>query len=264
MTNKYIKTPLVSIVTPYYRSLSTIISTIDSVRAQEVGDWEMLIVDDNSEDNIEALIIERYPTDHRIKYLKNCNKKGAAGARNTGIQAATGKYIAFLDSDDLWAPEKLTNQVKFMKENNLVFSFGNYFSFKSLKADGKPSVAGSFIAPSKLTFDDLCKTCSIGCLTVMIDKERAPVLEMPYMPKEDYAYWLLLTKSRLDAFNYGGQDSYYRLANNSLSSNKFKELYRQFVVLRKVADLSLLKTFSCLSTYVLNGLRKHKTYRAEN
>lgn len=254
--------PLISIITPYYQAKSTIEFTISSVQQQTYRNWELIVVNDDLDEHVQELIAQNYSKDGRIKYLKNCNKKGAAGARNTGIEAASGKYIAFLDSDDLWSPDKLARQLKFMMENDVAFSYGNYFSFKSLASSGKPITTGNFTAPSILSFEELCKTCSIGCLTVMIDKEKAPLLEMPYTPKEDYACWLLLTKGGLKAYNYGGHDSYYRIGQHSLSANKFKELCRQFVVVRRVAGLSMWRTFGCLAAYVLNGLRKHKSYRA--
>lgn len=256
--------PEVTIITPYFKSGSTICHTINSVLAQTFHNWEMLIIDDHSNDDIEQRLEQLTASDSRIKLLKNTEPKGAAGARNTGINEAKGQYLAFLDSDDIWMPEKLAEQLAYMKEKNVDFSFGNYLSFQNVNQNGEPIVIGTFDAPEKVTFEDLCKTCSIGCLTVMLDRHRMSDLRLPYIFKEDYGFWLSLTKTGIVAKNYGGNHAYYRVNTSSLSSNKFKEIMRQYKVLRSVAELSISRTLFSLAYYIYFGLKKHKSYRSSN
>lgn len=258
------KQPTVSVITPYYMAKNTIRQTISSVQKQSFIDWEMIIVDDNSNDDIDSFLRDILHQDSRIKLIRNINQKGAAGARNTGITHASGRYIAFLDSDDIWSPEKLDSQINFMKITNCSFSYGNYFSFSDVDEDGNPLKTGLFKAPNQLTFKELCKTCSIGCLTVMLDRKSLSDIKLPYSDKEDYALWLNLTKIGITAENYGGTHAYYRVRSNSLSSNKFREILRQYRVVRNVAGLSRVKSFVALLHYVYFGLKKHKNYRSSN
>lgn len=258
------ETPLISVITPYYKAIDTILQTIESVRNQTFQDWEMIIVDDHSGDDIESILSEVLKADARIQLIVNTEAKGVSGARNTGLVNAIGRYVAFLDSDDLWTAEKLEKQVLFMQQNDVAFSYGNYMSFSNVDAHGIPKTTGSFYAPPKLTFRELSKTCSIGCLTVMLDTAKFQALSFPYSPKEDYALWLQLTKHKLVAHNYGGTDAYYRISNSSYSSNKFKEVVRQYQVIRRIGGLSILQSIYAISSYVYNGLKKHKNYRSSN
>lgn len=256
--------PIVSIITPYFKAQGTIKETILSVQNQTFTDWELIIIDDNSEDNVELYLADLLGKDNRIRVIKNSERKGAAGARNSGIENAVGQYIAFLDSDDLWGRDKLSAQLSFMQSNNCSFSYGDYYSFSKTDESGLPEVIGSFSAPNQLTFSELCNTCSIGCLTVMLDRSKLQDVYLPYTDKEDYALWLKLTKQDIIAYNYGGCDAYYRVGKNSLSSNKFKEVVRQYRVVRKVAGLSRVKAVWALLNYVYFGLKKHKNYRSSN
>lgn len=262
MNNLGKSVPLVSIITPYFRAHETLISTIKSVQHQTFDNWELLIIDDHSNDSLLELTEDIVKQDSRIKIHTNTEQKGAAGARNSGLQRAQGRFIAFLDSDDLWASEKLEKQLKFMQTNDAAFSYGDYYSFKSQNDDDNPIISGHFYAPDEVGFNELCRTCSIGCLTVMLDKSQLPDFKMPLTPKEDYSLWLTLTKEGVIAKHYGGMHAYYRVGQKSLSGNKWRELKRQFIVLRTVAGLPFFKSLWCLSQYIVNGLQKHKKYRA--
>lgn len=156
---------LVSIVTPVYNAERFINETIDSVMAQTYDNWELILVDDCSSDNSAAIIDEYVKKDSRVKYIKNKENSGAAVSRNAGIEMAKGQYVAFVDSDDVWKPEKLEKQLAFMKKNNYAFTFTAY---RYVLEDGTVTdkIANTV---EKINYDGLLKNTVIGCSTVVID-----------------------------------------------------------------------------------------------
>ena len=159
--------PLVSIITPLYNSEKYIAETIEFVLAQTYSNWEMIIVDDCSKDN-GVEIVEKYrEKDKRIKLYQNEINKGVSYTRNRAIDIAQGKYIAFLDSDDLWKKEKLEKQINFMEQNNIVLS---YTAYEKINEDG--SKRGEIRVPEKLDYKELLKNCLIGFLTAIYRKEE--------------------------------------------------------------------------------------------
>lgn len=253
------KTGLVSIIMPAYNSQKTILESISSVLAQSYQEWELIICDDASQDNTKHRVAcylqeQNVP---RVKLIDNHNPKGAAGARNSAIEAAKGQYIAFLDADDLWLSDKLLKQVSFMKKSKCAFSYGDYLIFD--KNTELPS--GEFITPNSIDFPRLCKTCDIGCLTVMLDRHQIDDVMMEYIEKEDYATWVRILKNNaLIAEKYSGILALYRLSQSSLSANKKKEIKKQYNVLRKVAKLSVVKSVISVTFYILKGIQKHYVY----
>lgn len=242
---------LVSIVMPAYNAEGAIKSSINSVLAQTVKNFELLVCDDSSSDATVEIV--KSFQDPRVKLITNSFNKGVAGARNSCLSESKGQYIAFLDSDDLWDPTKLETQLSFMQSQKVGFSYGSYFIF-----DDDLNVNGHFIPREKVSFSDICKTCDIGCLTVMIDRSMIPELSIINIAKEDYATWLTILKQhKLYAYKYPGSLAFYRKSEGSLSSNKFVELGRQFNVLRNVANLSFIEASFNLSYYIVNGLAKH-------
>ncbi|MBB1315937.1 glycosyltransferase family 2 protein, partial [Aliivibrio sp. SR45-2] len=155
---------LVSIVMPAYNAEKTIQESINSVITQTYKEWELLVVDDGSTDNTRGLV-ESYKC-LNIKLLRNLYGKGAAGARKTAIEHANGRYIAFLDSDDIWQITKLKTQLEFMNTNAVSFVYSDYSTFQ----DKISNVKSVVLVPTKLSYNDLIKNCMIGCLTVMLDK----------------------------------------------------------------------------------------------
>ncbi|MCD9493506.1 glycosyltransferase family 2 protein [Photobacterium carnosum] len=247
---------IVSIVTPLYNSEKYIEETIKSVIQQSYMDWELIIIDDNSNDNSVEIVEKYIKDDDRITLIKLSQNSGAAIARNTGINKSKGKYLCFLDADDIWSKEKLEVQIDFMSKYNLAFSYGDY---KIIDDNG--NYQGQFIAKESITFSDLCITCDIGCLSVMIDTKKIKEIVMPIIPKEDYAMWLSILKdNNIMAYKYKGVYCSYRVLKNSLSSNKYKEIFKQYNVLLKIADLSRLKSFYCILLYIFYGLKKHFIY----
>ena len=157
---------LVSIVMPSYNTERFIKETIESVLAQSYSAWELIIVDDCSTDDTDD-VVNQYLADERIRYIKNDTNSGAAVSRNRALREAKGKWIAFLDSDDLWEPDKLQKQISFMEENGHYFSYTNYIEIDEESRPNGKSVTG----PKRITKHGIYNYCWMGCLTVMYDSE---------------------------------------------------------------------------------------------
>ena len=183
--------PLVSIITPVYNAERFLSETIKSVKEQTYKNWELLLVDDCSKDNSAKIIKEFNRTDDRIKYIKLEKNSGASISRNTGIKNAKGRFIAFVDSDDLWEPEKLEIQISYMLEKNLGFTFTSY---RYMKENGvKTNKVAK--APFKINYNGLLKNTIIGCSTVVIDREIIGEFEMPLVKRgQDTATWYKFKK----------------------------------------------------------------------
>ncbi|MCS2154919.1 glycosyltransferase [Scandinavium goeteborgense] len=246
------KHKLVSIIMPAYNAGNTITESIKSVLSQTYPIWELLICDDNSQDNtvLQVLTFD----DSRVKVFPNEYDKGAAGARNTALKYAAGRYIAFLDSDDLWVDNKLELQLRVMRANNIAFVYGNYLTI----SNGVKT--GVLIAPKEVTYRSLLKKCDIGCLTVMLDRTLLEDFHFPSYYKEDYYLWLqILQSNKIVAKNCGDICSLYRLSSSSLSSNKTREIYRQWKVLTHFVSNPAYRTYYILC-YIWHGLKKHVIY----
>jgi teichuronic acid biosynthesis glycosyltransferase TuaG len=246
-------TPLVSIITPSYNNSKFINKTIESVINQTYSNWEMIIVDDCSTDNSIQVIQKYLIKDERITLLVNKNNIGAAETRNKALRIAKGKYIAFLDSDDLWLPQKLEKQLNFMLENNIAFSFSNY---EVIKSSGE-SINKVIRVPQKLSYNQyLCNTI-IGCLTVIVDKSKTGYFEMPNIKSShDMALWLLLMKRGYFAFGYNECLAKYRLVGTSNTAKKYKAAADVWRVYRKIEKLSLLKSAFCFVSYSFMAVKK--------
>ncbi|PFA05077.1 glycosyltransferase family 2 protein [Bacillus cereus] len=246
--------PLVSIVTPSYNANSFIEKTIQSVQSQTYKNWEMIIIDDVSKDNTCELIKEESKKDNRIRLIELKENSGAAIARNTGINNARGKYVAFLDSDDLWLPEKLEKQLAFMQNNDIAFSFTGY---QIMNQDGTLTDKVVHV-PGKINYNGLLKNTIIGCLTVMLDIEKLGKIQMPNIrTRQDTATWLKILRQGHYAYGLDEVLSKYRKVENSISSNKFKMAKMNWKLYREIEGLSILKSAWCFGNYALNGVVKH-------
>lgn len=177
---------LVSIITPTWKCANFIAETMTCIKAQSYTNWELLIQDDCSTDGTDK-VVEPYLSDPRIKYECNQKNSGAAVTRNNALRRAKGRWIAFLDSDDLWEPEKLEKQLKFMIENNYKFS---YTSYQEIDNDSKET--GVVIrGPKHVSKFGMYAFCWLGCLTVMYDREAVGLIQIEDIKKNnDYAMWL--------------------------------------------------------------------------
>lgn len=242
---------LVSIIMPAYNSAGFIGQSIESVLHQKYPHWELLVVDDQSTDGTGA-IVESYD-DCRIRYIYQTKNSGVASARNAGINAANGRYIAFLDSDDLWLPDKLVRQLFYMRENNYHFTYTEYRCFVDI-----PTNVGHLIRTRDFVdYRTLLKGNDIGCLTVMLDRLYYEHIEMPAIHHEDYITWLNLLKKGGRAHALHEDLARYRKRPTSLTSNKWKSLQWTWAVYRKSQSLSLLQSIYYFAIYAFRGLKKH-------
>lgn len=244
---------LISIIVPVYNSEKFIGDTIKTVEQQTYKNWELILVNDCSTDNSTSIIEEQVKKDNRIKLINLQENSGAAIARNNGIEEAKGKYIAFLDSDDLWKKEKLEKQIKFMKENNCDFSFTGYeFANENGKGNGK-----IVEVPFKINYKQALKNTTISTITVMIDVESLgkKLIEMPNIRRgQDTATWWKILKKGKIAYGLNENLSTYRRTSNTLSSNKIKALKRTWNLYRRVEKLNVFYSFYNFCWYVFHAI----------
>ncbi len=234
---------MVSIVVPVYHAQRFIEETMDSVLAQTYENWELLLVVDGNSDPTIA-VIEEYiekKQEQRIRLLIQENNKGAALARNRGVKEAKGRYLAYLDADDLWKPQKLERELRFMQEKDVAFVFTGY-EFADENAVGTGKVVH---VPERLTYRQALKNTTIFTTTVMFDTEKISKdeLEMPNMRSEDTALWWKILRSGQDAYGLDENLVYYRRPAKSLSSNKLVAIKRIWNLYRKAEKLSI--PYSC-------------------
>lgn len=248
----------VSIVTPAYNAERFIGQTIESVLNQTYSNWEMIIVDDCSTDRTVEIIKSYTKQDPRVILIELKENSGSAVARNTAMDHATSKYIAFLDSDDLWFPEKLEKQLQFMQSQDIAFSFTKYVQ---MLEDGTVTDAITK-APKQVGYDDLMKHCVIGCLTVMINMEKIGHERMVNIrTRQDYAFWLTITKKGFPAYGLPEVLAKYRLVKDSISSNKFKAAKQNWYVYRHIEKQSLLKSLWYFSNYAVKSVKNVIKFR---
>lgn len=245
---------LVSIITPSYKSERFINKTIKSVLAQTYQNWEMIIVDDVSPDNSNDIIEKYIKKDNRIKLIILEKNSGPAVARNRAIEEAKGRYIAFLDADDIWYENKLEKQIKFMNERNLVLTYSSYDLM-----DEENNNLGFFLTKNKVTYNDLLKTNSIGCLTAIYDVEKIGKVFMPNIIKrQDYGLWLKILKKVDYVEGILEPLAKYRIMKNSVSSNKLVAAKYVWKLFREVERLNIFKSFYYFCFYVYYGVKKYK------
>jgi len=244
---------LVSIITPSYNSSKFINDCVASVFSQTYKNWEMIIVDDCSKDNSKEIILELSTKDKRIKPIFLEKNVGAAEARNAAIRQSKGKYVAFLDSDDLWNPKKLEKQLSFMYENEIAFSYTNY----QFMSENGEDLSNIISAPEKMTYDSYLKNTIIGCLTVIIDREKSGEFEMPNIrSSHDMALWLLIMKRGFSAYGLDENLARYRIVSTSNTASKWHAAKDVWKVYRQVEKLSFIYSTWCFVWYAFNALKK--------
>lgn len=222
---------LVSIIMPSFNTARFISETIRSVLAQTYTNWELIIVDDCSIDNTDEVVTE-FLTDNRIRYIKNEKNSGAAVSRNRALREAKGKWIAFLDSDDLWTTDKLDKQIAFMKENGYHFSYTNYIEIDEESRPNGRSVTG----PKRITKQGMYNYCWIGCLTVMYDAETVGIIQIEDIKKNnDYAMWLKACQ-RADCYLLDETLAQYRKRSGSISNQGYIKLVKWHYKLYREAE----------------------------
>lgn len=230
---------LVSIIVPVYNVKKYIRETVASVIAQTYTDWELLLVEDGSSDGTVEIIagLMEAGGDSRIRLIRQPSNMGAARARNRGLMEAGGRYISFLDADDLWVPEKLERELSFLKEKGAAFVFTGYeFADENGKGTGKV-----VRVPETLNYRQALSNTTIFTTTVMFDTEKISKdkLEMPVIKSEDTALWFRILRSGYIAYGLDENLVRYRRAGRSLSSNKLEALRRIWNLYRVAEGLSL-------------------------
>lgn len=245
---------LVSIIMPTYNCGRFIHESIRSVLAQTYKDWELIIVDDCSTDNT-AEIVGQY-TDPRIRYMRNERNMGAALTRNRALREAKGRYIAFLDSDDLWLPEKLEKQIAFMEQNGYAFT---YHEYTEIDEDSKP--LGVYVSGKRQVDPWGMKSCCWpGCLTVMYDTQVVGHIQIPDIKKNnDSAMWLQIIK-KADCYLLPENLAQYRRRTGSITpSSIWKKIGWHYILFRQGAGMNpVAATFWMIMNIVGNSYKKIK------
>ncbi len=248
------KNPLVSIIIPYFKKRSYIDKTLKSVIAQTYKKYEIIIIYDDINLQDYFYLKRKYIKKKNIKILINKKNLGAGYSRNKGIINSRGKYIAFIDSDDLWHKNKLQYQIKFMENNNILISHSSY----NIICDNK--IIGHRIA-KKLNFKKILTSCDIGLSTVIIKKNLLLKFKFPNIKtKEDFVLWLKILKSGLNIYPIKQKLSSWRKVKSSLSSNSLQKLYDGYLVYRVYLKYSVLRSFYNLMLLSLNYLLKKIKY----
>lgn len=245
--------PEISIITACYNSEKYIDETIQSVLNQTFTNWEWWIVDDQSKDrSVEKIQQYEDPRIHLISLEKN---KGAAEARNIGLEKATGRFITFLDSDDVWLPEFLEKTRAYLVDNDEELV---YASYKRHDEELEPLLE-DFIAEDHITYNRILYNCPIPMLTSMYDSQRIGKIKIPEVDmREDYAMWIEILKKIPEARAIKEPLAIYRIRKTSYSRNKFKILRKQFAVYSKFLNLSLPKSTYYTLHWALNGMKKYE------
>ena len=246
--------PLVSIITPCYNSEKFILETIQSVQNQSYQNWEMIIVDDGSNDMTKVIIENEMKSDLRIQFISLQKNIGPAKARNIGINQAKGKYITFIDADDIWFADFIENSIKTIIQTGIHFVFSSYKrSNESLKF-----VYSDFIVPKKVIYTDILKTNSISCLTAFIDIEVLGKKTMPEIAKrQDMGLWLKYLKEIPFAHGIQETKAIYRIRENSLSRNKANLLKYQWEFYRKIENLNIIRSSYYMVQWMIRGFIKY-------
>ena len=246
---------LVSIITPMYNSEKFIDATIQSVQSQTYQNWEMIIVDDASTDRSIEIVKKIMSNEPRLHLKQLADNLGPAHTRNNGIKLAKGRFLAFLDSDDLWHKDKLEKQIKFMNSNEYAFTFTGYE-----KIDESGDSIGIVLPyKNRVSYHDLLKSNHIGCLTVMLDMKL--LRDKKYMPiiskRQDHGLWLDILKGIDRAFCLNEILGKYRIRKDSISINKIANIKFQWQLYRELEKLSIIQSFYYMLWYAYYGIRKY-------
>lgn len=233
---------LISIVIPVHNAEKYIKETLDTVIAQTWDHWELLLVLNGCEDRSEAVIrdFQQNHSDRSIRIITENEQKGAAMARNRGVNEARGRYIAYVDADDLWHPQKLEHLLGFMKQKDAAFVYSGYeFADEWGKGTGKV-----VHVPEKLVYKEALKNTTIFTSTVMfdLDKLSKEQIQMPCMKSEDTALWWKILRQGYTAFGLNENLVLYRRPKKSLSSNKVEAVRRIWNLYRKAEGLSVISS----------------------
>ena len=245
---------LVSVIIPYFKKRNFIKETLKSVINQSYNYLEILIIYDDTNLNDLEFLQEISKIDKRIKVINNNKRLGAGISRNIGIEHSNGKYIGFLDADDTWEPDKLKNQISFMRKNNYQISHTSYYII-----DEKKKIIGQRKARDLLSINEILKSCDIGLSTVIIEKKviKDTNTKFPQLvTKEDFVFWLRLMKKNYKFYAYDSNLTNWTNSKNSLSSSVIQKLFDGFKVYNHYMNFNFVKSLYYLICLSLNYLKK--------
>ncbi len=243
----------VSVVMPVFNSALFLKDAINSVIGQTFENWELIIVDDFSTDNSVSIVQDLSKNNSRIKIIQLSKNVGAALARNIGIDVASGDFIAFLDSDDIWLPEKLEVQLKQLKNSGSGISFSSCYLI-----DNFGKIKGVRLSPSAVNYGELLKLNTITNSSGMYDVRKFGKVYQKNVRHEDYVFWLSLLKLiKTDITGIKAPLIKYRQHSGSLSANKFKSLFWRFKVYKDHENISLLKAYFYTLRYIYYAIKRY-------
>jgi teichuronic acid biosynthesis glycosyltransferase TuaG len=247
---------LVSIITPAYRAAAFIQDTIRSAQRQDYTTWEMLVVDDCSPDDTCARVSEIARSDARVRLLRQLTNQGPAVARNTALQASSGRFVAFLDSDDLWLPQKLSTQLAFMVGRDAAMS---YTEFSRMSPDGQ-RVGRRINVPTTLTYRQLLCNTAIATSTVIVDQLKTGEVRVPMAPYDDYAAWLSILRRGHIAHGLKQDLMRYRVIEGSISRSKRRSAGWVWKTYRQIEGLGFFHSSWCFVNYAARGWLKYRRF----
>lgn len=243
----------VSIIMPAYNSAEFIAESIQSVISQTYKDWELIITDDHSTDETVDIVKSYKARDNRIKLIELNDNGGPAVARNRALNIASSRFIAFLDSDDLWHPQKLELQLNFMKENDYAFTFTSY---QRISRDGATNY-NVIKAPARISYGELLKNTIIGTLTVVIDKEKAGAFEMDNIRyRQDMALWCEILKRGFYAYGLNKVLASYRVVSKYSIIKKIRGAKGVWKVYRRIEKIGPVRSMYYFVHYATNAFLK--------
>ena len=247
--------PSVSVIMPAYNAEKYVEAAIRSVMAQTVTSWELLVLDDGSKDRTAQIVQQLAMEDPRVRFLPNAANIGCAGTRNRGLDLCQGEYVAFLDSDDIWHPQKLETQLALAKDSGADLL---YCYYAIVDAEGAPA-KDDYLVPARVDFSDLLRENVIGCSTVMLS--RALVDRYRFTTDfyhEDYVLWLQILR---DGYQAAGSQEVlvqWRFLENSRSFNKRKSAKNRWRIYRNYLKLPLWRSVWCFLAYAYHALKKYR------
>lgn len=256
MTDLLYDDDLVSVITPAYKAQDIVMETIKSVIGQTYQNWELLVADDRSPDNTAAVVAEAAQSDPRVKLIQCEVNGGPAAARNAALSQAKGRWIAFLDSDDLWLPDKLTKTIAFARVNQSVLSFTG---FRRISMNG--STVGRFVpVPERLSYRQLLGNTAIATSTVLVDRSVTGDVRMRLVFYDDFVCWLGILKQGHFAYGLNEDLMRYRVVTNSVSRNKRRSAREVWKTYRQIEKLGLVKSVWYFTNYAVRAMVKYRGF----
>lgn len=252
------KHTLVSIIMPAFNAEKTIQKSIESILKQSYKNWELIVIDDGSTDDTKEFVERLIKKEKRIRLITNHKNIGCALSRDKGIKASNGRWIAFLDADDLWLPKKLEVQIAFHKKSKAVLTYTQYRRIDQFGRLGRITKT-----PNEITYKELLKTNVIANSTILYDTKNTSIekILLGYtLHYDDYARWLNITRDHGPAACLDDVLMLYFYNIQTYSGNKFKSLLKTWSVYRDSQNLSTLKSIYYLLHYIVNGIKKHSRF----